>query len=308
MSSGISTNYQYNGYSSYQPNMLDSKSWEEKANQQAENIKNNTTNKTSGTGSTSKSSGTSSTSGTSSSGAINVGSSASTSTFLLAYQSQLEDLEASAAKLQMSGKDNVFSKYDEAVKKAQENPSEDNTKAVDKALDNIVSAFKDLTNKYNNVMSFLSNNQERGSGIAAQMESFKRMMPHEKTMSAMGMGYDTNGKVTFDEDAFRENWEKDPNQIKNLTGGQFGFAERLGSKATSILDSSVDKIIGGNGSTSAISTSDTGSSSASGSSTTSSLTKSSTMSDSFMQFANFARSGAYNLSNYYTVSMLNMLV
>ena len=209
MTNGISSSYQYNGYSSYQPNMLDSNSWEEKAKQDAENIKN----------SIDKTSSTSNTSSTNTS--ISVGSSASDSTFLLAYQSQLEDLEASAAKLQMSEKDNVFSKYDEAVKKAQENPSEENTKAVDKALDDIVSAFKDLTSKYNSTMSFLSNNQERGSGIQAQMESLKRMMPNEKTLSAMGMGYDKNGKVTFDEKAFRENWEKDPEQIKNLTGGQF---------------------------------------------------------------------------------------
>lgn len=298
MTSGVSTNYQYNGYSSYQPNMLDSKNWEEKAKQDAENIK-NSTDKTSGTSSTNK------TTGTSSNTSISVGSSASTSTFLLAYQSQLEDLEASAAKLQMSAKDNVFSKYDEAVKKAQKDPSEANTKAVDTALGNIVSAFKDLTSKYNSTMSFLSNNQERGSGIQAQMESLKRMMPNEKTLQAMGMGYDTNGKVTFDEEAFRENWEKDSEEIKNLTGGQFGFAERVGNKATAILDSSVDKIIGSdkttaaNGKHSATST-DTN--------TTTSFTKSSTMSDSFMQFASFAKSGAFNLSNYYTVGMLNMLV
>lgn len=293
MTNGISSSYQYNGYSSYQPNMLDSKNWEEKAKQDAENIKN----------STDKTSSTSNTSSTNTS--ISVGSSASDSTFLLAYQSQLEDLEASAAKLQLSEKDNVFSKYDEAVKKAQENPSEENTKAVDKALDDIVSAFKDLTSKYNSTMSFLSNNQERGSGIQAQMESLKRMMPNEKTLSAMGMGYDKNGKVTFDEKAFRENWEKDPEQIKNLTGGQFGFAERVGNKATAILDSSVDKIIGSDGTTA-----ENGKHSATSTdtNTTTNFTKSSTMSDSFMQFANFAKSGAFNLSNYYTVGMLNMLV
>ncbi len=301
MSSGVSTNYQYNGYSSYQPNMLDSKSWETKAKQDAENIK-NSTDKTSGTSGTSS---TNKTTGTSSSTSISVGSSASTSTFLLAYQSQLEDLEASAAKLQMSAKDNVFSKYDAAVKKAQEDPSEANTKAVDTALDNIVSAFKDLTGKYNSTMSFLSNNQERGSGIQAQMESLKRMMPNEKTLAAMGMGYDTNGKVTFDEEAFRENWEKDPEEIKNLTGGQFGFAERVGNKATAILDSSVDKIIGSDGTTAA---NGKHSATSTDTNTTTSFTKSSTMSDSFMQFANFARSGAFNLSNYYTVGMLNMLV
>ncbi len=293
MTNGISSSYQYNGYSSYQPNMLDSNSWEEKAKQDAENIKN----------SIDKTSSTSNTSSTNTS--ISVGSSASDSTFLLAYQSQLEDLEASAAKLQMSEKDNVFSKYDEAVKKAQENPSEENTKAVDKALDDIVSAFKDLTSKYNSTMSFLSNNQERGSGIQAQMESLKRMMPNEKTLSAMGMGYDKNGKVTFDEKAFRENWEKDPEQIKNLTGGQFGFAERVGNKATAILDSSVDKIIESDETTSA---NKKHSATSTDTNTTTNFTKSSTMSDSFMQFANFAKSGAFNLSNYYTVGMLNMLV
>ena len=293
MTNGISSSYQYNGYSSYQPNMLDSNSWEEKAKQDAENIKN----------SIDKTSSTSNTSSTNTS--ISVGSSASDSTFLLAYQSQLEDLEASAAKLQMSEKDNVFSKYDEAVKKAQENPSAENTKAVDKALDDIVSAFKDLTSKYNSTMSFLSNNQERGSGIQAQMESLKRMMPNEKTLSAMGMGYDKNGKVTFDEKAFRENWEKDPEQIKNLTGGQFGFAERVGNKATAILDSSVDKIIGSDETTSA---NKKHSATSTDTNTTTNFTKSSTMSDSFMQFANFAKSGAFNLSNYYTVGMLNMLV
>ena len=293
MTNGISSSYQYNGYSSYQPNMLDSNSWEEKAKQDAENIKN----------SIDKTSSTSNTSSTNTS--ISVGSSASDSTFLLAYQSQLEDLEASAAKLQMSEKDNVFSKYDEAVKKAQENPSEENTKAVDKALDDIVSAFKDLTSKYNSTMSFLSNNQERGSGIQAQMESLKRMMPNEKTLSAMGMGYDKNGKVTFDEKAFRENWEKDPEQIKNLTGGQFGFAERVGNQATAILDSSVDKLIGSDETTSA---NKKHSATSTDTNTTTNFTKSSTMSDSFMQFANFAKSGAFNLSNYYTVGMLNMLV
>lgn len=289
--SGISTNYSYNYNNSYYTNGLDSKSWTEKAEQEAEKIKNST--KTSATSSTS----------TTSSG-ISVGSSASNSSFLLAYQSQLEDLEASASKLQLSAKNNVFSKYDDAVKKAAEDPTGDNAAAVDKAMDNIVAAFKDLANKYNSTMSLLSNNVGRGTGIASQMDAMKRMMPNEKTLAALGMSYDTNGKVQVDEDALREALEKDPEEVKNLVGGQFGIAERVGSKATAILDSSVDKVIGG-----AVSdeSSDSTKKTDSGS-TTNSFTKSSSMSDSFMQFANFAKSGAFNLSNYYAVSMLNILV
>ena len=123
----------------------------------------------------------------------------------------------------------------------------------------------------------------------------------------MGISYNTDGTLKLDEDAFRENLQKDPSFTKELVGGQYGLAERVGSKATKVLDSSVDKIVGGNGSTnSSESTSKTPSNSAA-SSTTFPGSKGN-MSDSFMQFASFARGGAYNLSNYYAVSMLNILV
>ena len=289
--------YNYSGYSynNYQNDMLNSSSWKEKAEQEAENIKNSTTNKTSSTSSTSSTKDT----------GINVNSSASTSTFLLGYQSTLEDLEASAAKLQSTAKDNVFSKYEQAVADLEKNPnSEEYQKKVDQAINDVVAAFKDFADKYNNTLDYLSNNQDRGSGIVAQLESFKRMMPNEKTMKALGMSYDASGKVKVDEEALRENFEKDPSYIKDLMGGQFGIAERIGDKATSVLDSSVDKIIGSNGSSS----DGTNSASSSSSASASSSKKASSMSDSFLQFASFAKSGAYNLSNYYAVSMLNMLV
>lgn len=293
--SGVS-GYSYSGYSynNYQNDMLNSSSWTEKAEQEAEKIKNSTSGKTSSTGSTGSSTG------------INVSSSASTSTFLLGYQSTLEDLEASASKLQAGNKNNVFDKYESALAEVDKNP--ENEEALKKAVqaeDDVIAAFKDFADKYNNTMNYLSNNQERGSGIAAQLESFKRMMPNEKTLSALGMSYDTNGKLQVDEEALREALQKEPDYIKDLMGGQFGIAERVGSKATSVLDSSVDKIIGSSGTDSASSSSSSGAGSASSAQAAS---KNSMMSDSFMQFASFARSGAYNLSNYYAVSMLNILV
>ncbi len=107
----------------------------------------------------------------------------------------------------------------------------------------------------------------------------------------------------------KEAMQKDPDQVKELLGGQFGLAERLGSKATSILDSSVDSIMGGNSSSNTDSTDKANNTTGTGSTSSSTSTsKASSTSDSFKQFANFARSGAYNLSNYYAVSMLNILV
>ncbi len=282
--SGVS-NHSYNYYDY---SKLDSTSWEQNAKDQADKI-------------TSSVTGTSSTKSTTASSA---------SGFLMGYQTRLEDVESSAAKLQMFAKDNVFQKYDEALRNAAAAP-DDKAAAdkVDKAVDDIVAAAKDFTSKINSTLSYLKNNTGLGSGVSAQLDTFKRSLPTDKTLKALGMGYDTNGNLTFDEDALREAIENDPDEVKELLGGQFGLAERVGSKATKILDSSVNSIMGGTSSSSNTSSTDkTNTTGSTNSTSTGTSSKSSSTSDSFKQFASFARSGAYNLSNYYAVSMLNILV
>lgn len=290
---GISSdyNYSYNGYSS----MINSNSWVDKANKEAEQIKQ-----------TAESKKTSSTSSTSS----KVTSSSSTSSFLMGYQSVLEDLEAASSKLQIGQKDNVFQKYDEAVRKSAEikvaegENKDSSLNLVDKAADEVVAAVKDFAEKFNSAISFLEQNASRSSSVADQLASLKRAVPNEKTLKAAGMSVDSSGKLQVDEDKLKEALQKDSGAVKDVLGGQFGLADRVGTKASEILDSPVNKIVGNNASANS-SSSTSGSSSSS--SASASGTKANGMSDSFMQFANFARSGAFNLTNYYAVSMLNIL-
>ena len=294
--SGISSSsygsYTYGGYSS----LIDSNSWYDKANEDAEKLKESTGTKTS-----------SSTSSTSTAKAIS-----STSSFLMEYQTRLEDLEAAAAKLQTSKKDNVFSNYD-AVRaeysKTQITGNEDGSvmdKKMSDATDDVVDATKDFIDQLNGTISFLSKNSGHSATVAFQRASLQRTIPSDKALAKIGISVNTKGELSMDEDKFREALQKDPELVKDLLGGQFGMAERAGDKATQILDMSVNEIMGGSTASSDSTSSSTSSSSSSVSGTTSS--SKSTMSDSFRQFANFARSGAYNLSNYYAVSMLNILV
>ena len=294
--SGISSSsygsYTYGGYSS----LIDSNSWYDKANEDAEKLKESTGTKTS-----------SSTSSTSTAKAIS-----STSSFLMEYQTRLEDLEAEAAKLQTSKKDNVFSNYD-AVRaeyyKTQITGNEDGSvmdKKMSDATDDVVDATKDFIDQLNGTISFLSKNSGHSATVAFQLASLQRTIPSDKALAKIGISVNTKGELSMDEDKFREALQKDPELVKDLLGGQFGMAERAGDKATQILDMSVNEIMGGSTASSDSTSSSTSSSSSSVSGTTSS--SKSTMSDSFRQFANFARSGAYNLSNYYAVSMLNILV
>lgn len=289
--SGISSGYGYDyGYNS----MINSSSWTEKAEKEAEQLKNSTTSKTGSTGST-----TSSTSYVTS-------SNASTSTFLLGYQASLEELEAASAKLQIYQDGNVFQNYEKKLAAASgPDASDADRAAVDKAADDIVAAAQDFAKKYNDTVSYLSSNASRSPYLAAQLDSFKRAIGSEKGLKTLGMKVDTNGKLQVDEKAMKEALGKYYGTVKEALGGQYSVADRVGSKASSVLDSPVDKIVGGSSSSSEeTKTSDTGSSS---STTASYAKKSSSMSDSFMQFANFAKGGAFNLSNYYAVSMLNIL-
>jgi len=308
--SGI-TNYNYYDYNSWQST---SSSWTDKANSETEKLKESLGLKDTGsTGSTSSSSQ----------------SAGSVSGFLLGYQTRLEDLESAAGKLQFYQKDNVLDKFDKALADVAANP-ENGTASATKAQDDVISAVGDLVKKYNDTISYLKSNTGLGSGITDQIETLKRAMPSEKTLKAIGISYDTSGNMKFDESALRTamdnalnkavgaeedfdldaDWGVEWEQAKDIIGGQYGIADRVGGKATFILDSSVDRIVGGSSS----STSDTKDSTDSSNKTTSSnsvsaaTTKSSGMSDSFMQFASFAKSGAFNLSNYYAVSMLNILV
>lgn len=306
MVNSVSLNYY--GNNSY-GNMLNSNDWINSANDATNKVKEDlgiSDSTSTNSSSTNKTGSTSSSSSNKTSSSSNVYTASTTSGFLMGYQNVLKDLESSAAKLQTSKANNVFQKYDAALKKAA-GGDEEALKALGKAEDDVVSSMKDFADKLNSAISYLQKNTGAGSGVSAQLDSLKRMIPSEKTLKAMGMSYNTDGTLKFDEDAFRENLQKDPGFTKELVGGQFGLAERVGSKATKILDSSVDRIVGGNGETDSSGSSSKTSSNGAAASTTFPGSKS-TMSDSFMQFASFARGGAYNLSNYYAVSMLNILV
>ncbi len=113
---------------------------------------------------------------------------------------------------------------------------------------------------------------------------------------------DDSGKLTYT--GTKDALTQGSDFVKETIGGQYGMADRIGRKATSTLDSSVDKILGSD----APEAESIKEASKSTASTYGSAKKPSQMSDSFLQFASFAKSGAFNLSNYYTVSMLNMLV
>lgn len=295
---GIGTGYGY-GYNAGYNNGMDYESWVSNATDKADELRDKY-GSTSSTSSASSSSSSTSVKNT-------YGTATSTSSYLRSYQMALEDLEKSSAALQYFEKDNVFSKYEQALAKADEAAKSGDPTAIKKAQDsvetafgNIVSAVEKFVDNYNSTMSFLKNNNGMTATAASDRASFESYTLTDKALQHLGLSKDSDAYLSIDKEKLTETLEQGYDFVKETLGGQYGIAERVGSKATRILDSSIDQILG----TSSTQAADEASKSSTPSSTAKASSSKSSIPDSLTSFANFAKSGAYNLTNYYAVGML----
>lgn len=151
--------------------------------------------------------------------------------------------------------------------------------------DEVVSAVEDLVKSYNSVTDLLEKNSGRGAGTSAHLASFNRGMADDKTLKALGISYDKDGNMQLDKEALKTSLESDYEGTKSLISGQFGVAERVAARADSALSDSVQRIVSNDLTSAAKQNQDS-------------------YTSNFQYFSNFAKSGPYNLSNFYTVGLL----
>lgn len=198
--------------------------------------------------------------------------------FLRNYESQLTTLEDTAS---------AFSKYaDNNVWKASE--KEDGTLDHDK----VVNAVSNLVNAYNDVVDTVSKNYAKGQGVADQYRSFTTEPANGTVMAMAGLSTDRFGRVSLDEERLRAELDNNEETVKELLGGRYGIASRMEERADNALSDSVGNILSNSSASAALNSRET-------------LTAPELNSqDTFRQFSNFARSGAFNLSNYYAVTSM----
>lgn len=157
--------------------------------------------------------------------------------------------------------------------------------------DEVVSAVKDLVSGYNSVQSLLQDNSGRGIGAAVHAQAFGRGMADEKTLNAVGISYNKDGKLELDEEKLKEALETDFNGTKSILGGQFGIAEKVAARTDTALSDSVQRIASNDLNGSAKSGTTVGQ-------------QQNYDRSGYQSFYNFVRSGPYNLGNYYAVGLL----
>ena len=58
------------------------------------------------------------------------------------------------------------------------------------------------------------------------------------------MSLSTTGRLQVDKDELKKSLDRGYDLAKDVMGGQYGIAQRTGSKASTILDSSIDTVVG----------------------------------------------------------------
>ena len=146
----------------------------------------------------------------------------------------------------------------------------------------IVSAMENLVKSYNNAISLLGSNSDRGTGVSNQLDRLTSALGSNQSLEYMGLSIDKNGSLVLDKEKLLQNLENDPEYTKDLLSGSFGIAQSLYSRSENALNTSVNSLVN----------------------TDIKTAQQQSWNDPISYLNNFVRSGAYNAMNYYAVGMM----
>lgn len=146
----------------------------------------------------------------------------------------------------------------------------------------IVSAVEDLVKSYNSAIELLSANSGRGSGVERQLRNMLMGIAPERSLELIGITTNKDGTLKVNTETLAEQLKKDPTLTRDIISGANGMASRAYGKATGGLEANSVSLINNDLKAAEV--------------------DNITSEYNFMNM--FARSGAYNLNNYYALGLM----
>lgn len=146
----------------------------------------------------------------------------------------------------------------------------------------IVSAVEKLAESYNNAVAFLGNNTDRGSGVERQLRNLLLGIAPEKSMELLGITTNSDGTLKVNTETLTEKLNEQPQLARDIISGANGMASRAYGKAQSAMNVNSVSLINNDLETA----------------------KAENVTNEFNFMNMFARSGAYNMNNYYALGLM----
>lgn len=100
---------------------------------------------------------------------------------------------------------------------------------------NAVYAVKDFAQKYNDVVNFLSKNEDVSFGVKNMSSSFSNTKYLSNALSKVGIDTDSSGRLYVDEARFTSAMQSDPEYVNKIIGSAGGLAGETSQKAKSAI-------------------------------------------------------------------------
>ena len=146
----------------------------------------------------------------------------------------------------------------------------------------IISAVEDLVKSYNSAIELLSANSGRGSGVERQLRNMLMGIAPERSLDLIGITTNKDGTLKVNTETLAEQLKKDPTLTRDIISGSNGMAARAYGKASGGLEANSVSLINNDLKSAEIDN----------------------MTNEYNFMNMFARSGAYNLNNYYALGLM----
>ena len=146
----------------------------------------------------------------------------------------------------------------------------------------LVSAVEKLAESYNSAIAFLGSNTGRGSGVERQLRSLLLGIAPEKSLDLLGITTNSDGTLKVNTETLTEKLNEEPGLARDIIGGANGMGARAYNKAQSAMGVNSVSLINNDLKTA----------------------EEENMTNEFNFMNMFARSGAYNMNNYYALGLM----
>ena len=146
----------------------------------------------------------------------------------------------------------------------------------------LVSAVEKLAESYISAIAFLGSNTGRGSGVERQLRNLLLGIAPEKSLDLLGITTNSDGTLKVNTETLTEKLNEEPGLARDIIGGANGMGARAYNKAQSAMGVNSVSLINNDLKTA----------------------EEENMTNEFNFMNMFARSGAYNMNNYYALGLM----
>lgn len=110
-------------------------------------------------------------------------------------------------------------------------------------VERVSKSFSNLVDSYNQAITMLNRNQDRGTGVSMHQRSFQQGLAPAATLERIGISTKEDGTLILDHAKLETSLKSDPELTKQLIGGGFSIAQTAFNKANAALRTSSESLI-----------------------------------------------------------------